>query len=99
MNFAKIDRTTSGVIVPAVATRKIEVLGFAFTLDGAGTIAFQSADEDISGDMPFNDRGGMAAPTAKYPYMVTAAGEALNMALAGTSGVKGFIVYRYSFGG
>lgn len=69
---------------------KIRLVGYAFTLDAAGTAKFQSGNNDKTGPMTIAANGGVAV--GHVPFMCNA-GEDLNIST--TVGLaNGHVVYQ-----
>lgn len=94
--------TTPQELVPAIAGRRVRVLGLALVAAGAVTVTLKSAATSITGAMSLVTGVPLAAPPTSSmdvtPHLRTATGEALNLVLGGSVQVSGWIVYDYEVG-
>lgn len=83
---------TQIVAAPAAGLR-IHVVGYAFTMDVAGTATWQSGNNAKSGAMNFAGNGGISAwGSEENPVLVCNPGEALNITTA-TGQAEGHLRY------
>jgi hypothetical protein len=99
---AIVQTNTSGntEIVAAISGHRIRVLAFVLTAGGNENVKFQSASTDITGFFYLGTHGVLSSPSpiqtpagVQYQFQ-TASGEALNINLAGTSDVGGYVIYQ-----
>jgi len=81
---------TSNELVAAVAGKKIVVHRIFFTLASSTTFQFKSAATALTGAMTGTE---FKLDMSEYPWMKTAAGEALNLALGAEEQCSGRIYY------
>lgn len=94
--FARVNATSDGdnTVVPAVAGRKIRVLGFAVTVTAAGTMAVKSDAATTLASYALAANGGVSyAGGAPAPAFETAEGQALVVNCATGQDALGHIVY------
>lgn len=94
--FATIVASSSGntAVVAAVTSKKIRVLGFCFTVNGAVNVKWQSATTDKTGLFYGDAAGkGKVLPFSPVGWFETASGEALNINLSGNVAVGGELMY------
>lgn len=97
-----IQVNTSGdtQLVAAVPGHRIRVISFVVTAGGNENVKFRSATTDITGVFYLGTHGVLSSPSpAQSPAGIlyqfqTAAGEALNINLLGTSDIGGYLVYQ-----
>lgn len=92
---AKIDTASSGsqAMVAAVTGKQIVLLNYVMVADGAVTITWQSASTALSGAMSLAANSGIAVNSGGDGLLTTAAGEALNLSLGGSVGIRGHLTY------
>jgi hypothetical protein len=83
----------SGAVVAGVAGKRIRLFAAVVSALIATNIKFQSNATDISGTFPLAATGGFVLPSVGQPWLITNAGEALNlnMSVATTVGIQ--VVY------
>jgi hypothetical protein len=83
-------------VVAGVAGKRIAVMGYVIVASAAGVNPkWRSNTTDISGAMPFAANGGVVVPLSPDdPWLITAAGETLNLNAAGVGNVGGHVVYE-----
>lgn len=92
---AKIDVTSSGDIVAAVAGKAIRVLEWMLTGTTAGSVKWQSgATSDLTGVIPTGANGGAAPGFSPIGNFQTVVGEKLNLVLSGTGQTGGYVNYQ-----
>jgi len=95
--FAKLITTAAATQqqqVAAVAGKKIRVLSYVLTSQGANNLAFRSAANDITGLLAFAASGEkVAAPFNPAGHFETVAGEALNTISSGAVIMGGHVAY------
>lgn len=93
--FKQIDVSADGVLVPAVAGKKIRVVGLQFTLDADGTCSIRAGTTATSGypAMKFKEGGGINATAGVDTLFTCPAGESLNIYTS--VGVKGGLQWAY----
>jgi hypothetical protein len=97
---AVISLSADGELVPAVAGKRIVVLGYVIVnnVATAQTVSFQSASTDITGIMglPSSIGGGISAHAAHGRCLFkTNKGEALNLNVSAATAVAGHVYYMY----
>ena len=94
---AKIDHATlsANAIVPTVSGKKIKVYAIVLVVSAAVNCKWQSATNDLSGDMNFGGKGEGYAQAVQPPAFLfaTNVGEALNLNLSAGVAVDGIIAY------
>ena len=99
---ATIQTNSSGntQLVAAVPGHTIRVVAFVVTASGNENVKFRSNSTDLTGFLYLATHGVCSSPSPTqtpagvvYQFQ-TAAGEALNINLAGTSDVGGYVVYQ-----
>ncbi len=96
IKFFKIDKNTAAQheMVQAIANTRIRLLGYAIIADALVDVTWRSAATDKSGPLGAGANGGVSYPgTQDSPALETAAGEALNLNLAGAVQVSGHGTY------
>lgn len=91
--FIKIAVTTSGEIVPAVATKKIRVLQYNFMAAATCNVKWVSAGTDISGNSFLIPNVGKVCGFSPVGWLETNAGQALNINLSAAASLGGELVY------
>lgn len=93
--FAAIVASASGAtqIVAADGTRKIRVLQYTFSANGAVNAKFQSAANDRTGLLYLGANGQVSVAFCPLGLFETAVNEALNLNLSGAVAVGGHLVY------
>jgi hypothetical protein len=92
--FKSVGATGSGDLIPLVSSKKIRVLAYALVFNAASTAKFQSGGStDLSGAMPFGDKGGICAPFNPVGWFESVAGEKLNLVLGTSVAWAGHITY------
>lgn len=84
---------TGQTIVAGTAGKRIRVFAFIVSNLLATNLKFQSNASDISGTFCCADKGGMVVPNVDLAWMVTAVGEALNMAMSVNTTVGVQVIY------
>ncbi len=85
-------------LVPAIAGKRIAVYGYVLLAASAVTVRFESGagGTALSGQMAIGVNGGIAAPlSCDKAWMITAAGQALNLELSSAVSVAGHMTYDY----
>jgi len=92
---AAVELSASGNVVAAVSGKRIVVLGYVLTLDGAATVQWQTSTgpTDLSGPMKVAAGSVIVAPVNGHGWFKTAAGDALRLAVTGTVNVGGHVLY------
>ena len=92
---AFVDATAAGdtVIVAAIASKRIRIIGLILVGSAAVTIRFRSGVTPISAGFPLAANGGMAPPVTAHGWAQTAINEALNLNLSGIANVGGQVLY------
>lgn len=88
-----IDSAGTSELVAGVAGKKITVHAIAFTVSGAGTVTFKSDSTSLTGDIALDDKGGFVLSMDGIAYFETAIGEDLDVTLATSTSMQGFLVY------
>ena len=86
----------SGTIVPAVAGKRICVLGICLIVGSAAPVTFQSNGTPLTGPLPLAANGGFVVNPPADPamhWLQTAIGEGLVLANPDEQQVSGFITY------
>lgn len=102
LKTAIIQTNTSGdtQLVAAVPGHNIRVVSFVVTASSNENVKFRSNSTDLTGNLYLATHGSTTSPsTVQTPagllyHFQTAAGEALNIYLSGTSNVGGYLVYQ-----
>lgn len=92
----KLDFTTTGdtTLVAAVASKRIKVHRFFFTVDAATTIKFKDgASTDFTGYMSFTASGANFSDASGDPWFTTTAGNAFVINQSGTAQISGRLYY------
>lgn len=80
-------------VVAAVTAKKIRVVSYVLTANGAVNAKFRSATTDITGLLYLAATGGIAAPFNPLGYFETVAAAALQINLSGAVAVGGHLTY------
>jgi hypothetical protein len=88
----------SGPLIPAQPGFRIRVHAVVAVSATQISAKFQSATTDISGNFPMAQNGGFTLPFSEAPWMQTARGEALNVAMSSSTQVAYQIVYSLTAG-
>jgi hypothetical protein len=88
--------TAPGIIIPAVAGRRIRVFGLFVSALAATQIRFQSNGVDISGTFSLAATGGFVLPLINKTWMFTNAGEALSLFMSVNTTVGLQVLYDLS---
>lgn len=80
--YAAVTLAVGGLVVAAVAGRKIRVTQLYVNALAATNIKFQSNTTDISATLYLAANGGAVLPESEAGWFETAAGEALNLAMS-----------------
>lgn len=93
--FASITASASGdtAVVAGVGAKKIRVVSYVLTANGAVNAKFRSGTSDISGLEYLAANGGVAAPYNPHGHFETAVATALNINLSGAVAVGGHLTY------
>lgn len=96
--WAKITAGAAGdtEVVPAVAGRKIAVMGYVLMSTGDVNAKWNDGVDDLTGLLYPTTRGGAVAPIApdhKF-WFETAEGRPLNLNLSGSVAVGGHVLYQ-----
>lgn len=83
----------NNAIVAAVTAKKIRVLAYTIVADGAVVATWRTASTGISGAMSLSANGGISAAFCPVGHFETVAGEALNILLSATNGIRGHVTY------
>lgn len=92
---ATINLTSTGVIVAAVAGKKIRVIAAQLSVSAALVVKWQSntVPTDITGPGELGANGGYVLPRNPAGWFETLAGEALSLNISGSGTVGGSISY------
>lgn len=100
MNYKKIEITGSGLatVVSAVAGCKIRVISYLLSTDAANSFVWKSGANAISGSIAVasilqDGQAGAPSPIGMLGVLETASGEALNLQVANTAVVGGYLTY------
>lgn len=92
--FIPIAGTGSADLIALVASKKLRVLSYTLMFNAATTAKFQTgAATDLTGAMPFGDKGGMHAAFCQVGHFETVAGAKLNLVLGTSVAWAGHITY------
>jgi len=92
--FAPVALSETGAVVAAVTGKKIRVLAYRLSSNGAVNVKWQSASTDKTGLLYMDAAGkGEVAPFCPVGLFETAASEALNLNLSASIAVGGYVVY------
>jgi hypothetical protein len=89
----KVDVSASGALIAAAAGKKIRVLALSLAATTSGTVKFQSASNDLTGDMNILGGTPLVMPYNPAVWFETNAGEAFNVTLATVTNLSGTITY------
>lgn len=91
----KLDFSGTGdtTVVAAVASKRIKVHRFFFTVDAATTVKFKDGATDLTGFMSFTASGANFSDASGDPWFTTTAGNAFIINQSGTAQVSGRLYY------
>ena len=86
---AKVNITGTGVIVPAITNKQIEIIGYSLVASGAAVISIRSSGTDIFGPVSLAANGQINNSNISLK-----SNESEPIVIVSTSQVGGFINYR-----
>lgn len=93
--FVEVDLASSGdnAILNGVAGRKIRVLNYSLVCGGSNTLQWKAGTSNLTGDMAFDERGGIAVPYSPVGHFETGSGVTLTLNTDNTNAVSGHLTY------
>lgn len=92
--FISVAGTGSQDLIALVSSKKLRVLSYTLVFNAASTAKFQTgATTDLSGAMPFGDKGGIHAAFSPVGHFETTSGAKLNLVLGTSVAWAGHITY------
>lgn len=93
--YAVINASATGVIIPAVAGQMIRVIAMDVVVSAAMTIEWQTSTGPtiISGPQSFAANGGIVRPFNQAGWFQTQAGDSLEINISGSGAAGGNITY------